>query len=76
MKIPRYLCVKDNEHGDQSNLVGKRTTLGAWREWALNDRKELGDEANYQWLKEATDSEFLERIQWLYNIELKLVYGY
>ena len=65
-----FECVKDNEWGENSELVGVKRTRQEWKNWALRDREQLNDFSNREWLNLATDSEIISRICWLYNIEL------
>ena len=65
-----YECVKDNEWGENSDLIGMKKTIADWRLWAINDRKSLKDVDNYIWFVETEDEDVIERVSWFYNIEL------
>ena len=71
MEDKLFICTKDNEWGNNSELVGVKRTRQEWKNWALHDREQLNDFSGREWLNLATDSEIISRICWLYNIEIE-----
>lgn len=65
-----FECVRDNEWGEHSKLVGEAKTILEWQNWAIKDRLLLKDMKNYVWFGEAKDDEVINRVSWFYNIEL------
>lgn len=69
-----YKCVKDNEWGEKSDMIGLTMTAEDWRKWAIEDRKPLKeDNDNIEWLTNTPADKIIERIEWLYNIVIEPV---
>lgn len=69
-----FRCIKDNEWGDQSNMIGLTMTAEEWRKWAIENRKPLKENNdNIEWLTNTPADKIIERIEWLYNIVIKAI---